>query len=96
MAEGSILGKSFTNSIPISIPTTRWNNNQQTFTVSGIPADSTTYEVHLAQIGESNVQAAVACGIYILDEGQNSLTLAVNSAPTAAFQVYAVVHYLIS
>lgn len=65
MAKGTILGKSFT----ISIPTTGWNNNQQTFTVSGTPADSTTYEVHLAQIGESNVQAAMACGIYILDEG---------------------------
>ena len=77
--------------IAISIPTTGWTDNQQTFTVTGIPADPTTYEVHLAQVGAANVAAAMACGIYIADEAQNSLTLAVNSAPETAFQVYAVV-----
>lgn len=77
--------------IPISIPTTGWTDNKQTFTVTGIPADPTTYEVHLSQVGATNVAAAMACGIYIADEAQNSLTLAVNSVPETAFQVYAVV-----
>ena len=77
--------------IAISIPTTGWTYNKQTFTVTGIPADPTTYEVHLAQVGATNVAAAMACGLYIADEAQNSLTLAVNSVPETAFQVYAVV-----
>lgn len=77
--------------IAIAIPATGWTDNQQTFTVTGIPADPTTYEVHLAQMGAANVAAAMDCGIYIADEAQNSLTLAVNSVPETAFQVYAVV-----
>lgn len=77
--------------IPISIPTTGWTDNKQTFTVTGIPSDPTTYEVHLSQVGATNVAAAMACGLYIADEAQNSLTLAVSSVPEAAFQVYAVV-----
>ena len=78
-------------SIPISIPTTGWTDNKQTFTVTGIPSDPTTYEVHLSQVGATNVSAAMACGLYIADEAQNSLTLAVSSVPETAFQVYAVV-----
>lgn len=77
--------------IPISIPITGWVNNQQTFAVMGIPADSTTYEVHLSQVGRVNVTAAMACGLYIIDEAENSLTLAVNNVPETAFQVNAVV-----
>lgn len=83
------------NAIPISIPTTGWTDNKQTFTVNGIPSDPTTYEVHLSQVGATNVSAAMACGIYIADEAQNSLTLAVNSVPEAAFTVYAVVQVVI-
>lgn len=77
--------------IPISIPTTGWADNKQTFTVTGIPSDPTTYEVHLSQIGATNVSAAMTCGLYIADEAENSLTLGVSSVPEAAFQVYAVV-----
>ena len=83
------------NAIPISIPTTGWTDNKQTFTVNGIPSDPTTYEVHLSQVGATNVSAAMACGIYITDEAQNSLTLAVNSVPESAFTVYAVVQVVI-
>lgn len=77
--------------IPISIPTTGWTENQQTFTVTGIPADPTTYVVTLAQSGATNVAAARSCGLYIANEAQNSLTLGVSSVPETAFQVYAVV-----
>lgn len=83
--------KATRTAIPISIPTTGWADNKQTFTVTGIPSDPTTYEVHLSQVGATNVSAAIACGLYIADEAANSLTLAVNSVPEAAFQVYAVV-----
>ena len=67
--------------IPISIPTT----------VTGVPSDPTTYEVHLSQIGAINVSAAMVCGLYIADEAENSLTLGVSSVPEEAFQVYAIV-----
>ena len=77
--------------IPISIPTTGWADNKQTFTVTGVPSDPTTYEVHLSQIGATSVSAAMTCGLYIADEAENSLTLGVSSVPEAAFQVYAVV-----
>lgn len=83
--------KATRTAIPISIPTTGWADNKQTFTVTGIPSDPTTYEVHLSQVGATNVSAAIACGLYIADEAANSLTLAVSSVPEAAFQVYAVV-----
>ena len=83
--------KATRTAIPISIPTTGWADNKQTFTVTGIPSDPTTYEVHLSQVGATNVSAAMACGLYIADEAANSLTLAVSSVPEAAFQVYAVV-----
>lgn len=83
--------KATRKAILISIPTTGWTDNQQTFTVTGIPSDPTTYEVHLSQVGATNVSAAMACGLYIADEAANSLTLAVSSVPEAAFQVYAVV-----
>ena len=79
------------NAFLISIPTTGWTDNEQTFTVTGIPADPTTYEVHLSQVGRTNVQAAMDCGLKIIDEAQNSLTLAVSSVPEAAFQTYAVI-----
>ena len=71
-------------------------DNQQTFSAPGIPADPTTYEVHLAQAGADNVAAAMACGIYIAGEAANSLTLAVGSVPETAFQVYAVVQEVTS
>lgn len=77
--------------VQISVPTSGWTDNKQTFTVNGVPSDPTTYEVHLAEVGETNVAAAMACGLYIADEGQNSLTLAVSSVPETAFQVYAVI-----
>ena len=80
--------------VSISIPTSGWTDNKRTFTVSGIPSDPTTYEVHLAQVGATNVEAAMACGIYIADEAQNSLTLAVNSVPESSFIVYAVIQPL--
>lgn len=83
--------KATRKAIPISIPTTGWTDNKQTFAVTGIPSDPTTYEVHLSQVGATNVSAAIACGLYIADEAANSLTLAVSSVPEAAFQVYAVV-----
>ena len=83
--------KATRTAIPISIPTTGWTDNKQTFTATGIPSDPTTYEVHLSQVGATNVSAAIACGLYIADEAANSLTLAVSSVPEAAFQVYAVV-----
>lgn len=83
--------KATRTAIPISIPTTGWADNKQTFAVTGIPSDPTTYEVHLSQVGATNVSAAIACGLYIADEAANSLTLAVSSVPEAAFQVYAVV-----
>lgn len=83
--------KATRTAIPISIPTTGWIDNKQTFAVTGIPSDPTTYEVHLSQVGATNVSAAIACGLYIADEAENSLTLAVSSVPEAAFQVYAVV-----
>lgn len=80
--------------VPISIPTSGWTNNKQTFTVSGVPSDPTTYEVHLAQVGATNVEAAMACGLYISDEAQDSLTLAVSSVPTSSFTVYVVIQSL--
>ena len=83
--------KATRTAIPISIPTTGWIDNKQTFAVTGIPSDPTTYEVHLSQAGATNVSAAIACGLYIADEAENSLTLAVSSVPEAAFQDYAVV-----
>ena len=77
--------------ITIDIPTTGWTDNQQTFTVDGIPADASDHVVMLAQEGATNVAAAEACGIRIVNEAENSLTLKVNSVPEAAFQVNAVV-----
>ena len=79
------------DAILITIPTSGWSNNRQTFTVTGIPADPTTYEVHLSQVGETNVSAAMSCGLYIIDEAENSLTLGVSEVPSTQFQVYAVV-----
>lgn len=80
--------------VSISIPTSGWTNNKQTFAVSGVPSDPTTYEVHLAQVGATNVEAAMACGLYISDEAKDSLTLAVSSVPTSSFTVYVVIQLL--
>jgi collagen triple helix repeat protein len=80
--------------VSISIPTSGWTNNKQTFAVPGVPSNSTTYEVHLAQVGATNVEAAMACGLYISDEAQDSLTLAVSSVPTSSFTVYVVIQLL--
>lgn len=91
VAWGDPAGGSRPKAIPIPIPVTGWTNNQQTFAVTGIPADPTTYEVHLSQTGEANVKAAMTCGIYIVGEAENSLTLEVVNVPETAFEVYAVV-----
>ena len=77
--------------VAITIPTSGWSDNQQTFTVTGVPADPQNHEVKLATVGATNTQALMDAGLYILDEAANSLTLKVSTVPTASFQVYAVI-----
>lgn len=80
--------------VPITIPTTGWSDNKQTFTVNGIPADPENHEVALATVGATNTQALYDAGLRIADEGANSLTLTVSTVPTTSFQVYAVITML--
>lgn len=77
--------------VAITIPTSGWSNNQQTFTVNGIPSDPQNHEVRLATVGATNTQALEDAGLRIADEAANSLTLKVSTVPTASFQVYAVI-----
>lgn len=75
----------------ITIPTSGWSNNQQTFTVNGVPSDPQNHKVDLATVGATNTQAMRDAGLYIVDEAANSLTLGVSTVPTASFQVYATI-----
>lgn len=77
--------------VAITIPTSGWSDNQQTFTVTGVPADPQNHEVKLATVGATNTQALMDAGLCILDEAANSLTLKVSTVPTASFQVYAII-----
>lgn len=80
--------------VAITIPTSGWSDNQQTFTVTGIPSDPQNHEVRLATVGATNTQALEDAGLRIADEAANSLTLKVSTVPTASFQVYAVITLL--
>ena len=77
--------------VAITIPTSGWSDNQQTFTVTGIPSNPQNHEVRLATVGTINTQALEDAGLRIADEAANSLTLKVSTVPTASFQVYAVI-----
>ena len=77
--------------VTITIPTSGWSNNQQTFTVNGIPSDPENHKVELATIGATNTQAAADTGLSILNEAANSLTLKVSKIPTTSFQVRALI-----
>ena len=77
--------------VAITIPTSGWSDNQQTFTVTGIPSDPQNHEVRLATVGATNTQALEDAGLRIADEAANSLTLKASTVPTASFQVYAII-----
>lgn len=86
--------KAVPTKVAITIPTSGWTDNKQTFTVNGVPSDPLNHKVELASVGETNTAAMRDAGLYILNEAENSLTLAVSAVPTASFQVYAVITLL--
>lgn len=84
------LPQSLPKPIQIQIPTTGWVDNKQTFVATGIPAEPWNHVVTIAQ-HSAYVEDARACGLYIVSEAQDSLTLGVSSIPEEAFSVFAIV-----
>ena len=75
----------------ITIPVSGWENNRQTFSVDGISSNVADHIVFLSQSGESNVDSARKCGLYIVEESQNSVTLGVFSAPESEFETHVII-----
>ena len=75
----------------ITIPVSGWENNKQTFSVDGISSNVADHIIFLSQSGESNVESARKCGLYIVEESQNSVTLGVFSAPESEFETHVII-----
>lgn len=75
----------------ITVPVSGWENNKQTFSVDGISSNVADHIVFLSQSGESNVDSARKCGLYIVEESQNSVTLGVFSAPESEFETHVII-----
>ena len=75
----------------ITIPVSGWENNKQTFSVDGISSNVADHIIFLSQSGESNVDSARKCGLYIVEESQNSVTLGVFSVPESEFETHVII-----